>query len=210
MNIKRFISFLCVVVVACFAASCKKGGSASESGNPEPTSEATITLSVTQIELSLEETFKIEATVAESRKGSLVFWSVRDKDVAEVTDDGVVKGIGVGNTILYAQCGDYTALCAVTVLPYEAPEDLTIVLPKTEYSLNVGDKYELPLKARFGKDYADGVSFKFQTDGDAIVVVGRGSITANKQGSVKVLITATYVEEDTEFTAYKYITVYVY
>ena len=144
----------------------------------------------------MEETFKVEATVAESCKGSLVFWSVRDKDVAEVTDDGVVKGIGVGNTILYAQCGDYTALCAVTVLPYEAPEDLTIVLPKTEYSLNVGDKYELPLKARFGKDYADGVSFKFQTDGDAIVV--------------KVLITATYVEEGTEFTAYKYITVYVY
>lgn len=210
MNIKRFITVLCIVVIACFSVSCKKGGSESESGNSEPSDEVTVTLSATQVELSLEETFKVEATVAESRKGSLVFWSIRDKDVAEVTDDGIVKGIGVGNTILYAQCGDYTALCAVTVLSYEAPESLMIVLPKTEYSLNVDDKYELPLKARFGKDYADDVSFKFEVDCESVVIADNGVITAAKQGSAEVLITATYAENGKEFTAYKYITIYVY
>ncbi len=83
-----------------------------------------ITLNKTTLELSMDGSARITATVTPSDAYMKdVKWSTSDKMVATVTTDGVVKAVGGGRAVITATTkdGGYTATCTVTVRNLPAP-----------------------------------------------------------------------------------------
>ena len=72
----------------------------------------TVTLDKTSITVKVGGSEKLNATV--TPKGNTVVWGVEDDNIAMVTN-GTVVGKAVGNTKVYATCGDVKAECTVTV-----------------------------------------------------------------------------------------------
>ena len=111
-----------------------------------------LTISQTSIYLSEDTTYQLEITVDDSLKNNLVFWDIRDEDIASVDEDGLVTAKKIGSTICTVQVGTYTAKCAVNVTDFEPSATLSIDLNKTTFNLNVGDTYELDFDVKLGEE----------------------------------------------------------
>ena len=77
-----------------------------------------IHLDVDNLELKIGDEFLIRATVLpEETTDKTVTWSSSNEDVATVSQDGFVKSISLGETIITATCGELSATCKVIVKP---------------------------------------------------------------------------------------------
>lgn len=164
-----------------------------------------LSLSETSITLSEDQTFQLTANIDDSLKNYLVFWSIRDEDIATVVD-GLITAKQVGSTICSVQVGKYTADCAVNVTSFAPTEVLDITLPKNEIALNVNDTYELPLTVTFGNQIITEYQLSADINDTSIASFNDKTITALKSGTCAILLTATYQE----YTANELITVSVY
>ena len=82
---------------------------------PANVSVTGITLDMTALELTVEETATLTATVdPENATDNTVTWSSSDKTVATVVD-GVVTAVAAGTATITAEAGDQEATCVVTV-----------------------------------------------------------------------------------------------
>lgn len=110
-------------VIVCVPYGCKE---AYENANfwknfwnieelPEITAEEII-LSVSEATIPINETVTIDATIlpAETSDKSIT-WISSNPGVAEVSEEGIVKGISVGTATITAMCGAVSATCTVTV-----------------------------------------------------------------------------------------------
>ena len=71
------------------------------------------------------ESIQIEATVfPEDLTEKTVVWSSSDKNIASVSETGLVTAISAGTSIITATCGDISAECTITVLEYTGVESL--------------------------------------------------------------------------------------
>ena len=82
---------------------------------PANVSVTGITLDMTALELTVEETATLTATVdPENATDNTVTWSSSDETVATVVD-GVVTAVAAGTATITAEAGDQEATCVVTV-----------------------------------------------------------------------------------------------
>lgn len=113
-------------------------GSESETGDPIP--EITITLSPTNLSLSVGETGTITATTDPQQS---ITWSSNNEEIATVDDSGLVTAISIGSTRITASVENISESCAVTVSAQsnytlniydESKTDIieTITIPKDE------------------------------------------------------------------------------
>ncbi len=92
----------------------------------EPTPVTSLTVSESSIELKVTETFTLEATVLpEDATYKTVTWSTANDAIATVDVLGKITAMSVGETEVTASCGDFTAICRVTVIPTLA-ESITL------------------------------------------------------------------------------------
>ena len=164
-----------------------------------------VSLSETSITLSEDQTFQLTVSIDDSLKNYLVFWSIRDEAIASV-NDGLITAKQVGSTICSVQVGKYTADCAVNVTSFAPVETLDISLPKDNYSLNVGDNYELPLEVTYGNQIITDYQLYADISDSSVASFANKTITALSSGTTTMLLTATYQE----YTANELITVTVY
>lgn len=75
-----------------------------------------IILSVSEATIPINETVTIDATIlpAETSDKSIT-WISSNPGVAEVSEEGTVKGISIGTATITAMCGTVSATCTVTV-----------------------------------------------------------------------------------------------
>lgn len=151
--------------------------------------ESSISLTESKISLMEGETHQLEAVV--KRTGSLVFWSIRDSEIAEVSDTGVVTAIKEGETMVYAKCGKDVAMCAVRVSKLNASSDLYLLSEKTSFNLNVGDTFELPITAKYGSEVVE-PTYTYSVDDEAIISVSNNTVTALGSGTSSLLVSGTY------------------
>ena len=138
-----------------FLMGCNKNNN--QSSSPQSSSEeeirSLIKLSETSIYIPEDRTYQLGLEIDESLKDYLVFWNIRDEDIATV-EDGLITAKKVGNTICTVQVGTYTARCAVNVTNYEPEENMGLsVPPKGKHifgMVRVGEKGQIviPSKAR--------------------------------------------------------------
>ena len=76
-------------------------------------------------------------------------WSVKDAAVATVSESGMVKAVGAGDTMVYAKVGDRTLECIVRVKGGSSSGSGGTVdvsaakLNKTDFTISVGEKTQL-------------------------------------------------------------------
>ncbi len=181
---------LSLLFIPFLLGGCNNSSNASkESGTSTNVTEANISLTESKISLMEGETHQLEAIV--KRTGSLIFWSIRDNDIASIDDDGLVTALKEGETMAYAKCGKDVAMCAVRVNKLDASSDLYLISDKTSFNLNINDTFELPIVAKYGSQVVEPTYTYFISD-EAIISISDKVITALASGTTLLLVTGTY------------------
>ena len=152
--------------------------------------ENNITFNVDKVEVMEGDTFQLTYTY-NKKTSALAFFSSRDSSIATVDDNGLITGVKAGTTNVSLMIGKETAFITVNVTKYTAKEDLSIDLAKLEYSLNVGDEFVLPIKARLGSKEVE-ATYTYVTDNSGVYEINNNTIKAIKAGTGELLIKASY------------------
>ena len=184
----KFLKVLPLLIIPFFLFGCKENETTSSSSEEE---QNLISLSHTSISLPEDRTFQLSVDVDESLKDYLVFWNIRDENIA-IVDNGLITALEVGSTICTVQVGIYTARCAINVTDYEPDKALNIVLPKDSFNLNVLDTYELPVNVTFGSEAIADYQLSGESSNENVATYEDGIITATGIGECDILLSATY------------------
>ena len=176
--------------------SCKKQGEESNISSPSEERQY-ISLSTYAITLPEDRAYQLEVTVDESLKDYLIFYTIRDPEIASV-EEGLITAKKEGNTICTVQCGTYTANCAVNVVAYEPDASLSISLPKTDFLLAVNDDYRLPITVRFGAEAITEYALSASINHPEVVSFSGGVLHGLSSGIASVLLKATYSSYEAE------------
>ena len=163
-------------------------------GSPSPRPEQYINVEVSQITLEVEETYQISTEVLVPN--TIVFYSSNNKNVATVTDDGLVTAVAAGETSINIRGGrDYYSLF-VTVTPYQAKNSLQITLSKRSFTLSVGDEFVLPLQVKYGNDLVNNCTISYLYENNNVVSISNLVMSALATGTTRVVATATYNNQE--------------
>ena len=182
--IHKVIPFLLIPLLL---SGCRKKNGSDEA------QESLVKLSHTSITLSEDKTFQLEAIVDDSLKNTMLFWTMRDEDIASV-DDGFVTALKEGSTICTVQCGKYSAKCAVNVTSFEPEDALQIHLTKTSFNLNVNDTFELPLTVTLGSEVITNYTLTGEADNQSVAKIENSAVVALATGSTDIVLKVTYGE----------------
>ena len=153
----------------------------------EPINATEITLSAQDITLSVNQTFRLSATVRpENAVDKTVSWQSNNKAIVTVSEDGTVTAVSVGVANITASCGDVSATCKVRVNPVLATT-VTINVPDTE--VYVGDKVALNATIAPANTTDKTIKWTCSTPEIATIDAQSGELTALAPGEAK--ITAT-------------------
>ena len=166
-----------------------------QSSSPQSSSEeeihSLIKLSETSIYIPEDRTYQLVLEIDESLKDYLVFWNIRDEDIATV-EDGLITAKKVGNTICTVQVGTYITRCAVNVTNYEPEETLNITFDKKVYNLNIGDTFDIQPVVNYGYEIITEYGLTSDILDSSVVSMNDHTITALSAGTTDILLTFTY------------------
>jgi len=182
-----------LALIPFFLMGCNKNNN--QSSSPQSSSEeeihSLIKLSEASIYIPEDRTYQLGLEIDESLKDYLVFWNIRDEDIASV-EDGLITAKKVGNTICTVQVGTYTARCAVNVTNYEPEETLNITFDKKVYNLNVGDTFDIQPVVNYGYEIITEYGLTSDILDSSVVSMNDHTITALSAGTTDILLTFTY------------------
>lgn len=144
-------------------------------------------------EISIGEQLQLAAkTLPLETSDGLVTWSSSNKDIATVTEDGIIIGIKQGSCIITATSvdGGFTATCQVKVLqPITA-----IQLDRHDATINVGNSIQIG--AEILPANADNKEVVWtSSDKDVATVSKEGIIIGQKAGTATITVTAAENED---------------
>ncbi|MFG6367330.1 MAG: carbohydrate binding domain-containing protein [Lachnospiraceae bacterium] len=128
-------------------------------------------------------TVTIKAVVDGTNKK--VVWDSSNRDVAEVNAKGKVTAKKAGRTLITAKANDVTAKCWVRV------KESKVTLEKKYYLLNVGDTEVLAADVIGASQ-----SITYKSSNTKAVGIKKGVITAKKDGSATITVTANGIKEE--------------
>ena len=179
-----------VAAVAATALALAAGAACSNSTSPADSPVAAVVLSDTAVTLRVGDEAALTARATQVGGSDLVgrptFWSIRDSNVASVSQSGVIKARGVGTTQVAASIEGQTAVARVTVL---ARPVTTVQVEPATVQLVVGSRQRVSARALndAGAPVATAVAWTSETpavvsvsaDGEvAALTPGVGSIRA--------------------------------
>jgi len=141
-----------------------------------------VILSDDEVGLSVGSTHTLTATVLPENTTDVLTWENSNPKIAELSQDGVVKAIKPGQTIITAKAGTKTAVCLVSV--GSVPD--AVSLDKTSLTIVKGESAQLTATVT-PADAAAPVVWK--SSDENIAVVSEGKVTAVNAG--KAVITAS-------------------
>ena len=185
---KRILYCLLAALLCLFCFSA-----CGEEENPDQSSATENTIEFVQNQITLSVGESVQAEVTTSKKNVFVFWSIRDEDIASVSDDGVITALAEGQTICYAEFGGVKAICQINVLPKSAQPLLSVTVPyPNELTLYTGGALALKPSVKLGDDTVEGAQISYVLTGVDVVKVEDGVITALCVGTATISIQASY------------------
>ena len=126
---------------------------------------ASISLNKDNVDMLVSETINLTATV----KGtdSKVIWQSENENIATIDDNGAVKAIGVGQTIIKAKIDDVEAICYINVTGHILK--LKLDYDSAIYELNKNNNLPTFKATVDGQDCGDLVTINDSTDINAII-----------------------------------------
>ena len=158
--------------------------------NNEDFDSPTISLSMKKVSIAKGDSFQLVATTSET--SMIVYWFTRDPLIASVDMNGVVTGLSTGTTVCYAQVGKNTAMCSVTITPYQPDDTLYVTSDNTEIVLAVNDEYKIPLDVKLGST----VITNYELVGDVlnpnVCSFNNGNVKGLSIGETNLLLSVIY------------------
>ena len=141
--------------------------------------------SSTQIQYGQTEKLTVTYNPVDTTDDKTVIWTSNDEKVAQVTTDGTVKALKVGEATITARVGDKTANCVVTVLPVPLN---SISIKEQNIEINKGGTKDLTVIYN-PENTTENKTVTWKTSDEKVVKVENGKITAIGAGTAT--ITAT-------------------
>ena len=184
--------------VFCFSAC----GGSNKSESSDSGKQPAVAFVENEINLAIGETVK--ADVVTSKKNVFVFFSVRDNDIATITSDGTITGVGEGQTICWAEFGGEKAICIIKVAGKVTMPMLSVVVPYEANSITMYANETLNLKAsvKLGDTVVEDAQVTYNVSAGDVISVENGVITAKGAGDATVIVTATYEDQTTSIMVY--------
>ena len=192
---------LCVIIalmcLPCFF-SCGKGKEDSSSSSEGK--KGTIAFVQNEVTISVGESVQVE--VETTKKNVFIFWSIRDENLATVSDDGVITALAEGQTICYAEFAGERVMCLVKIVSSQAKPLLSISVPYEGESvtLYVGDSLAINAIVRLGDSVVTDAQVEYEITQTDIVQVEGNEMVGEKVGEATVLIRATYENQVASLT----------
>ena len=195
---KRVIYCLFVMLFCSFfwfACNDSKEPTESSSSSSSVTSEVkepNIYFVENEITLSVGQTVKAE--IVTSKNNVFIFWSIRDGNLASVSNDGTITGLALGETICYAEFAGEKVMCLIKIVEQQATPMLSVSVPyeNATVALYVGDTLNLKASVKLGDTMLSDAEVTYAVSNADIVSVEEGKATGLAAGTATVTITATY------------------
>lgn len=114
---KKSVFGAIMLVLAATLGSCR--GTEPGGGNKDnPTAVTGIEMNPTEVNLVDGGSIRLSATLKPAGAKGDITWASSDTTVAVVTDKGFVEAVNYGTANITATCGEYSAVCVVTVQKY--------------------------------------------------------------------------------------------
>lgn len=158
--------------------------------SPEVVKVESITLSQKSLELTVDDTETIVATVLPEKAHQKVNWSSSDETIATVDEEGMVTAIAVGATTIICSATDGSgvfATCEVTIMP-NATLVTDITLSQTSLELFIGKKSRI--EATVLPEDADNTEVIWSSSDESVATVEAGMVKGVKAGTVTIICTA--------------------
>lgn len=154
----------------------------------KPTGEFRFEMNTTSCELEAFAQYELDYVLENSTEG--VSWSSDDKTVADVKN-GVVTGVGEGQTVIKGTAGGVTHSCTVNVV--KATETPVLRVNKTSVaSLRTLESVDFEAYLTY-KEYALEADVELSSENDEIVKTEGMRATGVKPGSANVIVSALYL-----------------
>lgn len=142
-----------------------------------------VILSDDEVGLSVGSTHTLTATVLPENTTDVLSWENTNPSIAEISQDGVVKAIKTGQTVITAKAGTKTAVCLVSVGPVAE----SVSLDQVSLSLVKGETAQL--KATLTP--ADAIEpVVWSSSDEAVATVSDGKVTAVDAGKATITVRA--------------------
>lgn len=195
---KRVIYCLFVMLFCSFfwfACNDSKEPTESSSSSSSVTSEVkepNIYFVENEITLSVGQTVKAE--IVTSKNNVFVFWTIRDADLAIVSNDGEITALAIGETICYAEFMGEKVMCLVKITEQQAKPMLSLSVPYSEEGVTVyvGDSLAIKAIVKLGDTTVDSADVEYTVDQTEIIRVEEGKVVGVAAGTATLTITATY------------------
>ncbi len=187
---KRIIYCLIAILMCIFGFSACDDNNGTESSSQQ---QAT-SIEFVKNEIVLQVGEQVQAEVVTSESNVFIFWSISDKSLATISDDGVITALAEGQTMCYANFDGATAMCLVKILPKTAQPMLSISVPYAENKvvLYAGDSLDLMVGVKLGNEVCNDAQLSFVPAKAQIASVENGVLTAGAVGNTTVQIKAVY------------------
>lgn len=161
-----------------------------------------VSLSALALDGGEEHTVSISYTPSDAKDVNIV-WKSEDAETATVDENGVIKGVNTGETVITVTdtVTGKSADVKVTVNGLELPSSMTF--DKESVTLEVGEKYESVL-CFTPEDITNTSAIFYTTDSSIASVTNEGIITAKGEGTCTI---EAYYENDNRLVAYLEVTV---
>lgn len=194
---KRFLYcfFAMLLCAFCFSA-CKQEDPVDSSSTSEVKESSAIAFVQNEITLALGHSVKAE--IETSKKNVFVFWSIRDENLATVSNDGVITALAEGETICYAEFAGERAMCLVKIVAPQAKPLLSISLPYAEefVTLYVGDSLAINATIKLGDSVINNAQVEYEIAQTDIAHVEGDKVVGEKAGTTTIAILATYENQN--------------
>lgn len=173
---KSIIKICCALTIILLSAGCKKDGL-------DHLNAISVVLNQSEIYLEIDESIRLIAKVnPDSRADMAIIWSSEDDEIAVVDADGLVKGVGEGETKIFATVKGHKNYCKVTVSKPKVAVS-AIELNTNEIELEKDEEYHLVATVS-PTDATDPTVTWVSSDPQGVSVDGEGNIKALQHGVV--------------------------
>lgn len=164
--------------------------------SPEVKEISAVSLSETEVSLTIGDTCKVDATFEPSGTNDVLLWKTTDANVATVYN-GLIRGRGIGTTTItaFSQSGSVEKEITVTVVPLEIASDAGA--KGTSVITTDSDFYELMdgnctfIKAE-SDGTAEGIYLTYRSKDTSVATVSKlGKIVAIGVGTTEIVITSS-------------------
>ncbi len=155
--------------------------------NGDPIEVESVTLDKAEAQMEVSQTLNLVCTVRPfNATNKVVAWSSSDETKATVDDAGVVTAVAAGEADITASCGNYSAVCHLTIAGETPVSSVTL----DEHSLRVAEGKYARLNVTVLPLDASNPTVTWSSSDQTIATVVNGLVHAIKEGFVDIIATA--------------------